>query len=114
MRDTLFDIVKGRCLRCDVQMTLEPGQPTSLCIDLVCPRSEGGRRTWRNVQPLCQTCTTWVDQVRAVAAPRTCEPFESQTLAHIREHGCSLLAVPQCFGPHTPNLFYSVGLGLTA
>jgi 5-methylcytosine-specific restriction endonuclease McrA len=66
MRAKLYEFAEGHCLRCGVQMTLEEGQPTSICVDLVRPRASGGLRTWDNVQALCQTCTDW----RAAALTR--------------------------------------------
>jgi hypothetical protein len=40
------------------------------------------------------------------------EAFEAQTLAHIRDYGCSVIRVPGCFGAST--FVYSVGLWQTA
>jgi hypothetical protein len=40
--------------------------------------------------------------------------FDALTRANIREHGCSVIGVVDCFGPRTPTLVYSVGLGQTA
>jgi hypothetical protein len=40
--------------------------------------------------------------------------FDALTLEHIREHGCSVIGVAECFGTGTPALSYSVGLGQTA
>jgi 5-methylcytosine-specific restriction endonuclease McrA len=62
VRSKIFEFAEGRCLRCDIAMTLEPGLATSVCVDLVRPRVAGGRCTWDNVQPLCQTCAAWKAQ----------------------------------------------------
>ena len=40
--------------------------------------------------------------------------FDAQTRAHIRDHGCSVICVAECFGPGMPAFAYSVGLGHTA
>lgn len=56
MRNEVFLMCNGTCARCHSELVPFAGEPNSLDVDHIVPRSYGGPDELWNLQPLCATC----------------------------------------------------------